>query len=168
MPLTVHEILRHAALAIPRVRRFYEHAACLRSERDQLAARMNDLQKTSVELQGTLAHTQEANNQLRRECDELAENVTVIKSNYRRLQSDYERSLAHTEELRMRLKASELRREQVEWLAENQARLRERAERLADSETQRRLELEPKTANSPAKSMAGARLEVPGTSTIVT
>jgi hypothetical protein len=41
-----------------------------------------------------------------------------------RLQSDYERSLAHAEDLRMRLQQAELRRDQAEWLAESEARLR--------------------------------------------
>jgi Macrocin-O-methyltransferase (TylF) len=76
-----------------------------------------------------------------------ARSVACPQSNYDRLQSDYERSIACNEDLRLRLQKSELRREQVEWLAENQAQLRERAVQLAESETRRRLELESKIAN---------------------
>ena len=55
---------------------------------------------------------------------EYDRSVAHTKDLRMRLQSDYERSVAHAEDLRMRLQKAELRRDQAERLAENEARQR--------------------------------------------
>jgi MoaA/NifB/PqqE/SkfB family radical SAM enzyme len=54
--MTVHELLRTAALSVPRVRRFYDYANSVRAERDHLAARLAELQETSVHLDEECTH----------------------------------------------------------------------------------------------------------------